>query len=68
MVAAVNPLMAKGLLRWSVKFWTGPLPVTMAWMKNPNMENIACSRMCFETMQVNTQQDVKLTRQTNIMR
>ena len=42
LVAAVKPLMAKGLLRWSDRFWTGPLPVTMAWMKNPSMENIAC--------------------------
>lgn len=41
-VAAVKPLMAKGSLKWSDKFSTGPLPVTMAWMKNPNIENIAC--------------------------
>ena len=43
-MAAVKPLRAKGLLRWSDKFSTGPLPVTMAWTKNPNMANIACKQ------------------------
>jgi len=36
-------LMAKGSLKWSDRFWMGPLPVTMAWMKNPSMENMACT-------------------------
>ncbi len=30
LVAAVKPLMAKGSLKWSDRFWMGPLPVTMA--------------------------------------
>ena len=39
----MKALMAAGSLRWSCRFSRGPLPVTMAWTKNPNMENIACS-------------------------
>ena len=50
LVAAVKPLMAKGSLKWSVRFWMGPLPVTMAWMKNPSMENIACAPQHHELM------------------
>lgn len=30
LVAAVKSLMAKGSLKWSDRFWMGPLPVTMA--------------------------------------
>ena len=44
MVAELKALMAKGSLRWSLRFSKGPLPVTMAWTKNPNMENIACTQ------------------------
>ncbi len=43
MVAKLKALMAAGSLRWSCRFSTGPLPVTIAWTKNPNMENIACA-------------------------
>ena len=38
----MKALIANGSLRWSCRFSRGPLPVTMAWTKNPNMENIAC--------------------------
>ena len=30
-----------GSERWVFRFSMGPLPVTMAWTKNPNMENMA---------------------------
>ncbi len=29
------------LAKWSCRFWMGPLPVTMACTKKPNMENMA---------------------------
>ncbi len=40
-VAYAQALLVTGSAKWSLKFSNGPLPVTIACTKNPNMENIA---------------------------
>lgn len=46
-IARENPLTFPGSEMWSDRFSKGPLPVTIAWTKNPNMENMACKpHMC----------------------
>ncbi len=40
-VSLLRPLAVPGSARWSSKFSTGPLPVTIACTKNPSIANIA---------------------------
>ena len=54
-IAREKPLTFPGSEMWSDRFSRGPLPVTMACTKNPNMENIACKRktvlaVCFTSL------------------
>ena len=41
LVANAQALLFTGSARWSARFSRGPLPVTMACTKKPNMENMA---------------------------
>ena len=41
LVANAQVLLFTGSARWSARFSRGPLPVTMACTKKPNMENMA---------------------------
>uniref|UniRef100_A0A8R7UU06 Uncharacterized protein n=1 Tax=Triticum urartu TaxID=4572 RepID=A0A8R7UU06_TRIUA len=41
LVANAHALLLTGSVMWSARFSRGPLPVTIAWTKKPNIENMA---------------------------
>ena len=68
MVAKLKALMAAGSLKWSCRFSRGPLPVTMAWTKNPNMENIAYRKINFqEHLMCKTSWEMVAARQVSVL-